>query len=274
MIAGTVNPGANGIPLKVATFDASRWTVHFEADGKDRGGQCGALRHRRQSRKHRRLRPLHHRHVDTGCGEGRLQNHPDVRSVAMAVTRRTLSHHRRACRRRRLRAARARRRPRRHRYRPFRRRATASRGEPRPVSRPRHRRARQPVSPLHRRQHVDQAAAHRHDVGRGSGVERRGPLSRVERHPEQRPDAVDRGRRPRHRVPQSVRLQQRQHVRLRRPAALLRARRPARRALRAQRHRDRDRRQVRRQAAELAQRRRRASGRQHLVHRSDVRHPG
>ena len=38
---------------------------------------------------------------------------------------------------------------------------------------------------------VDQAAAHRHAVGRGSGVERRRPLSGVERHPEQRPDALD-----------------------------------------------------------------------------------
>ena len=54
-ITGTINPGANGVPLKVATFDAPKWTVHFEADGKDRGGQCGPLRHRRQSRKHRRV---------------------------------------------------------------------------------------------------------------------------------------------------------------------------------------------------------------------------
>ena len=40
-----------------------------------------------------------------------------------------------------------------------------------------------------------------------------------------------------------------------------------------QRHGDRHRRQVRGQAAELAQRRRRASGRRHLVHRSELRHP-
>jgi hypothetical protein len=39
-ITGTINPGANGIPLKVATFDAPKWTVHFEADGKDRGGNA------------------------------------------------------------------------------------------------------------------------------------------------------------------------------------------------------------------------------------------
>ena len=86
-------------------------------------------------------------------------------------------------------------------------------------------------------------------------------------------DALDRRRRPRHRVPQSVRLQQRQHVRLRRPAALLRARRPARRPLRAERHGHRDRRQVPGQAPELAERHRRPSRRQHLVHRSDLRHP-
>jgi hypothetical protein len=39
-ITGTINPGANGTPLKVATFDAPKWTVHFEADGKDRAGNA------------------------------------------------------------------------------------------------------------------------------------------------------------------------------------------------------------------------------------------
>ena len=86
-------------------------------------------------------------------------------------------------------------------------------------------------------------------VGRGSGVERRGALSGVERHPQQRADALARRRRARQRLPQSFRLQQRQHLRLRRTAAFLRARRPARGALRALRRRHRDRRQVRRQAA-------------------------
>ena len=33
-ITGTINPGANGIPLKVATFDAPKWMVHFVIDGK------------------------------------------------------------------------------------------------------------------------------------------------------------------------------------------------------------------------------------------------
>jgi len=37
-IEGTVNPGPNGIPFKVATLDPNAWTVHFEADGKDKAG--------------------------------------------------------------------------------------------------------------------------------------------------------------------------------------------------------------------------------------------
>ena len=37
-ITGSINPGANGIPLKVATFDPPRLTIHFEAEGKDRAG--------------------------------------------------------------------------------------------------------------------------------------------------------------------------------------------------------------------------------------------
>jgi hypothetical protein len=35
-IEGTINPGRNAVPLKVADLDASNWTVHFEADTKDR----------------------------------------------------------------------------------------------------------------------------------------------------------------------------------------------------------------------------------------------
>jgi hypothetical protein len=34
-IEGTINPGRNGVPLKIADLDASNWTVHFEADTKD-----------------------------------------------------------------------------------------------------------------------------------------------------------------------------------------------------------------------------------------------
>ena len=37
-VEGTINPGPNAIPLKVATLDAANWTVHFEADGKDQAG--------------------------------------------------------------------------------------------------------------------------------------------------------------------------------------------------------------------------------------------
>jgi hypothetical protein len=37
-IVGKINPGPNGIPLKVATLDPTKWTVHFEADGKDASG--------------------------------------------------------------------------------------------------------------------------------------------------------------------------------------------------------------------------------------------
>ena len=72
----------------------------------------------------------------------------------------------------------------------------------------------------------------------------------------------------------AVRLQQRQHLRLRGPAALLRARPAPRVPLRARRHRHRHRRQVQRQAAQRAERHRRASRRRHLVHRPGLRHPG
>jgi len=34
-IEGAINPGPNAAPLKVATLDASNWTVHLEADTKD-----------------------------------------------------------------------------------------------------------------------------------------------------------------------------------------------------------------------------------------------
>jgi hypothetical protein len=39
-VEGKVNPGANAIPLKVATLDASKWMVHFEADMKDAAGKA------------------------------------------------------------------------------------------------------------------------------------------------------------------------------------------------------------------------------------------
>ena len=37
-IEGTVNPGPNGVPFTMATMDPNNWTVHFEADGKDKAG--------------------------------------------------------------------------------------------------------------------------------------------------------------------------------------------------------------------------------------------
>jgi hypothetical protein len=37
-ITGAINPGANGVPLKVATLDPATWTIHFEGDGKDQSG--------------------------------------------------------------------------------------------------------------------------------------------------------------------------------------------------------------------------------------------
>jgi len=38
-VEGKINPGANSIPLKTATLDASKWMVHFEADMKDAAGK-------------------------------------------------------------------------------------------------------------------------------------------------------------------------------------------------------------------------------------------
>jgi hypothetical protein len=37
-ISGIINPGPDAVPFKVATLDSSRWTVHIEAEGKDRAG--------------------------------------------------------------------------------------------------------------------------------------------------------------------------------------------------------------------------------------------
>ena len=122
-------------------------------------------------------------------------------------------------------------------------------------------------------QHRDQASLHRRAVGRGSGLERAGPLSAVERHSQQPADAMVGGRRPRQRVPLSVQQLQRQLVRLQWPAALLRTSHAKGGALRARRHVDRARRQLQRQEAQLAQRCRRPSRRQLLVHRSALWRP-
>ena len=37
-ISGMINPGPDSLPIKVATLDSTKWTVHFEADGKDQSG--------------------------------------------------------------------------------------------------------------------------------------------------------------------------------------------------------------------------------------------
>jgi hypothetical protein len=34
-VVGTINPGPQGVPLKTVALDASKWTVHMEADAKD-----------------------------------------------------------------------------------------------------------------------------------------------------------------------------------------------------------------------------------------------
>jgi hypothetical protein len=34
-VVGTINPGPQGVPLKTVDLDASKWTVHMEADAKD-----------------------------------------------------------------------------------------------------------------------------------------------------------------------------------------------------------------------------------------------
>jgi hypothetical protein len=37
-ISGMINPGTDNIPIKAATLNPTGWTVHIEADGKDKGG--------------------------------------------------------------------------------------------------------------------------------------------------------------------------------------------------------------------------------------------
>jgi hypothetical protein len=39
-VTGTLNPGPDAMPLKVATLDSSKWTVHIEAEGKDEKGKA------------------------------------------------------------------------------------------------------------------------------------------------------------------------------------------------------------------------------------------
>jgi hypothetical protein len=37
-ISGLMNPGPDAVPIKVATLDSTKWTVHIEADAKDSKG--------------------------------------------------------------------------------------------------------------------------------------------------------------------------------------------------------------------------------------------
>jgi hypothetical protein len=38
-LAGTINPGANAIPMKVASVNPNDWSLHAEADAKDAQGR-------------------------------------------------------------------------------------------------------------------------------------------------------------------------------------------------------------------------------------------
>ena len=114
------------------------------------------------------------------------------------------------------------------------------------------------------------AALDRRVLVRGARLVEPGPLSGLERHPQQSPDALPRRRWARDGVPVAIEQQQRQRVRFRGTTNLLRARRAPGCPLRTRRIDRRDCRRVRRQAAQLAKRCRGSSGRQHLVHRSAV----
>jgi hypothetical protein len=39
-ITGSINPGPKAVALRQATLDATNWTVHIEADGKDPSGKA------------------------------------------------------------------------------------------------------------------------------------------------------------------------------------------------------------------------------------------
>jgi hypothetical protein len=38
-VTGIIDPGPDAIPIKVATLDSTKWTVHLEADAKDAAGK-------------------------------------------------------------------------------------------------------------------------------------------------------------------------------------------------------------------------------------------
>ena len=39
-VSGIINPGPDVIPIKIATLDSTKWTVHLEADAKDSKGNA------------------------------------------------------------------------------------------------------------------------------------------------------------------------------------------------------------------------------------------
>ena len=39
-LTGTLNPGADAAPLQNLTLNTDTWTIHFEADGKDKAGKA------------------------------------------------------------------------------------------------------------------------------------------------------------------------------------------------------------------------------------------
>jgi len=41
-LVGSINPGPNGIPIKVARVDTNEWSLHLEGDGKDAQGKAVA----------------------------------------------------------------------------------------------------------------------------------------------------------------------------------------------------------------------------------------
>jgi hypothetical protein len=116
------------------------------------------------------------------------------------------------------------------------------------------------------------AYRHRNALGRGAGLVRRRALSPVERHPEQRDHALGRSDGPRQRLPQAIRLFQRQHPRPAGPARHLRARGTAGDAHRIRRRDHGVDRPLRGQAPQLAKRRGGEIRRLDLVHRSALRH--
>ncbi len=117
------------------------------------------------------------------------------------------------------------------------------------------------------------AGRHRHALGRRAGLFPRGRLSPVLRHPQQPDHEVRREDRPDHGVPQPVQLCQRQCARPPGTPRHLRAfGDPPHHPHREGRQGHGAGRQVRGQAAECAERHRGEVRRQHLVHRSAVRH--